>query len=370
MPFPKLEKLLEYPLYGLDSTSKHPVLLAALKEVSRHHYDHCGPYAKLCQKRGVDIDSIEDLPQIPYLPTSLFKQHLLLSIAEDEVFREVQSSATTSGMPSRMGLDKANNLRQNKCFSKTIMDRIGNKRFNFIVLDEPSSIGRSKTVSARSSTMRSLLFCAKDAQTCLVEDGGQLSLDEKRLEALLDEHQNNSEELIIFGFTFILYAYVVRRLLNAGKKYALSGAKVIHIGGWKKLESQKVSQQMLIDDCCKCFGVHAQDVVDLYGFTEQGGMIYPTCEQGRRHAPVWSEVIVRDPVSLNPLGPGKEGLMQFLTPIQTSYPGHSVLTEDIGRIIEIDDCPCGRKGTTFQITGRAREAEVRGCGDIMADKFA
>jgi len=131
------------------------------------------------------------------------------------------------------------------------------------------------------------------------------------------------------------------------------------------------------------------DVIDLYGFTEQGGMIYPTCEAGNRHTPIWCEmiyptceagnrhtpiwceVIVRHQTSLEPLGSGESGLMQFITPIQTSYPGHSVLTEDIGQIIGVDDCPCGRRGTTFRITGRANLAtEVRGCGDIMAENFA
>jgi hypothetical protein len=63
--------------------------------------------------------------------------------------------------------------------------------------------------------------------------------------------------------------------------------------------------------------------------------------------------------------------MQFLTPIQTSYPGHSVITEDVGVVFGRDDCACGRKGTTFQVLGRSQTAtEERGCGDIMAEMFA
>ena len=31
--------------------------------------------------------------------------------------------------------------------------------------------------------------------------------------------------------------------------------------------------------------------------------------------------------------------------------------------------PRGRNGTAFEILGRAKEAEVRGCGDIMAEKI-
>ena len=113
----------------------------------------------------------------------------------------------------------------------------------------------------------------------------------------------------------------------------MKGSKIIHIGGWKKLEDLKISPKRLVSQCREIFGVEGGDVVDFYGFTEQAGMIYPTCEAGQRHVPVWGEVIVRDQMSLKPLPPGKEGLLQFVSPIQTSYPGHSVLTEDVGFIV-------------------------------------
>jgi hypothetical protein len=206
--------------------------------------------------------------------------------------------------------------------------------------------------------------------TCVELEDGALSLNQEKLDRLLEEAQEGGDPLMLFGFTFILYAHVVRPLLEAGRSYRLPGAKILHIGGWKKLESQKVTPEKLVEDCRRVFGVHPGDVVDLYGFTEQAGLLYPTCPEGRRHVPVWGQVIARDPVSLEPLEPGREGLLQFITPIQTSYPGHSVLTEDVGLVLGEDDCPCGRPGRTFKVVGRAPQSEVRGCGDIMAEKFA
>ena len=35
----------------------------------------------------------------------------------------------------------------------------------------------------------------------------------------------------------------------------------------------------------------------------------------------------------------------------------------------LEICKCSRNGISFEITGRAKKAEVRGCGDIMATKF-
>jgi hypothetical protein len=370
MSLPCLETLLAEPVHGAGRGDKEPKLLAAVREVAGHHYQHCAPYRTLCDKRGFDPAGLERLEELPYLPTSFFKRTLLRSVPEDQVFREITSSATTSGQPSRMALDRETSRRQSKCFNRVLLERIGSQRYNFIVLDEPSTVGRSQVVSARASTIRSLLFCARKVDTCVELEDGALSLNQEKLDRLLEEAQEGGDPLMLFGFTFILYAHVVRPLLEAGRSYRLPGAKILHIGGWKKLESQKVTPEKLVEDCRRVFGVHPGDVVDLYGFTEQAGLLYPTCPEGRRHVPVWGQVIARDPVSLEPLEPGREGLLQFITPIQTSYPGHSVLTEDVGLVLGEDDCPCGRPGRTFKVVGRAPQSEVRGCGDIMAEKFA
>jgi hypothetical protein len=371
MSFTYLQNLLKQPLFELSLSERQPLFLHAVQEVLRHHYQNCPPYAKFCRKKGFDADNFADIYDLPYLPTALFKDTLLLSVPEKEIFRQIHSSSTTSGRPSQMALDKETNRRQSFCFTKTIIDRLGNRRFHFIVLDEPSTIGRGSVLSARSSTIRSLLFLARDVHSCVEVGKGGLFLNHGKFEGLLSSLGTEPADLIIFGFTSILYFHVILPLLQTGKTCRLPGAKILLIGGWKKLEAQKVSQEKLIEDCCRCFGVYPADIIDLYGFTEQGGMIYPTCEAGNRHTPVWSEVVVRDQTSLEPLGQGQSGLMQFIAPIQTSYPGHSVLTEDVGHIIGVDDCPCGRQGTTFRITGRALlVTETRGCGDIMAEKFA
>ena len=39
-----------------------------------------------------------------------------------------------------------------------------------------------------------------------------------------------------------------------------------------------------------------------------------------------------------------------------------MLTDDIVKVSN-KRCECGRKGKTFEILGRVKEAEIRGCGD-------
>ena len=61
---------------------------------------------------------------------------------------------------------------------------------------------------------------------------------------------------------------------------------------------------------------------------------------------------------------GETGILQLISPLATSYPGHNILSEDSGAIIGEDDCKCGLKGKYFLVHGRVKEAEIRGCSDI------
>ena len=61
-------------------------------------------------------------------------------------------------------------------------------------------------------------------------------------------------------------------------------------------------------------------------------------------------------------------MIQAVSLLPGSYPGHSILTEDEGVILGEDDCPCGRKGKYFRVIGRIRNAEVRGCSDAYDSK--
>ena len=87
------------------------------------------------------------------------------------------------------------------------------------------------------------------------------------------------------------------------------------------------------------------------------------------HTSIFSDVITRRPIDFSECVIGEPGIIQVVSTIPESYPGHSLLTEDEGAIEGIDDCPCGRKGKYFRIKGRLQNAEIRGCSDTYAAKF-
>ena len=93
------------------------------------------------------------------------------------------------------------------------------------------------------------------------------------------------------------------------------------------------------------------------------------CEYGNLHAPVFSDIITRRPHDFTVADVGEQGIIQTLSVLQTSYPGHSLLTEDEGILLGEDDCKCGRLGKYFKILGRVKNAELRGCSDTYAEQF-
>jgi phenylacetate-coenzyme A ligase PaaK-like adenylate-forming protein len=104
-------------------------------------------------------------------------------------------------------------------------------------------------------------------------------------------------------------------------------------------------------------------VYNYYGMAEQLGSVFVECEYGHMHCSNYSDVIIRRPEDFSVADVNEPGLIELVSLLPTSYPGHALLTEDEGEILGIDDCPCGRLGKYFRIHGRIKGAELRGCSD-------
>ena len=149
-----------------------------------------------------------------------------------------------------------------------------------------------------------------------------------------------------------------------GIELGLPNVRVLHSGGWKRLEDQAVTRDVFIRGVASVFGCSTNRVIDYYGMVENVGVVYPDCEFGSKHVPAFAEIIVRNPLTLEPVEAGQQGLIQVCSVLPTSFPGFLVLTEALAEIIGYDECPCGRRGTCFRFTRRVPKAEVRGCGNI------
>jgi phenylacetate-coenzyme A ligase PaaK-like adenylate-forming protein len=191
------------------------------------------------------------------------------------------------------------------------------------------------------------------------DDDMKLNID--AILEFLEKYQGQT--IFLFGFTFMIWQYFYKALKETGQYLPLEKGVLIHGGGWKKLAGEAVSKQEFkqrLQEVCGITSVH-----DYYGMVEQTGCIYMECEEGHLHASIFSDVIVRNMKDFSLCPNGTEGVIQVLSVIPESYPGHSILTEDVGCILGEDDCPCGRKGKYIEIHGRMKNAEVRGCSDTF-----
>ena len=100
-----------------------------------------------------------------------------------------------------------------------------------------------------------------------------------------------------------------------------------------------------------------KNIRNYYGLVEQTGSIFIECPCGYFVTSNFSDILIRDK-NFKIVKNNVKGFVQLLLP--TSYPGHNILTEDLG---EIDNCNCSLKGKKVFIHGRVKEAEIRGCSD-------
>jgi hypothetical protein len=349
-----MSRLLEQAPYGRRDDA---LFLSEANALTQHHLAGCAAYARVWPG-WQPAASVEGLP---FLHVGVFK-HVEFTTVGSGIRHEriLKSSATTGGSSSRIALDAQSSQMQSRSAAAILRDFLGAAPRPLLVLDSSKSLLQRGEVSARVAAALSLRPLASDISFLLDAPEDPASLSWPRLQCALEKH----DDLLVYGFTWMLWLAwgapekpePIRQLL-AGKRIHF-----VHSGGWKKLEAARVSRQQFDGALLQHLAAGSR-VLDFYGLVEQAGVIYPLCEEGRRHVPVWADVIVRDPLTLKVLSDGEAGLLQLVNTLAWGAPYHSVLTEDLGRLVP-GPCPCGRSGRRFELLGRLPQAEARGCANV------
>lgn len=358
-----MDNFFQYDPYSLTKDEKKEVLSARLHELTQFHYDNCSEYKSILDAEGFNVNAKRNYDEIPFLPVSLFKKVTLKSIPDESVFKVMTSSGTTGQAVSRIYLDRETSSLQQKVLAKIFSSFTGASRMPMIIIDCPSVIKNRAMFSARGAGILGFSMFGTKKVYALNDD---MTLNLEAVQEFVEAHSD--QPILLFGFTFMIWQHFYRELKKLpAMTLDLSKGILIHGGGWKKLASENISTDMFkeaLRDTCGIKSVH-----DYYGMVEQTGCIYMECECGHLHASIFSDVITRRTEDFSKCDIGEKGIIQVVSSIPQSYPGHSLLTEDEGIILGEDDCPCGRKGKYFKILGRLKNAEIRGCSDTYAVKF-
>ncbi|MGW2152034.1 LuxE/PaaK family acyltransferase [Nonomuraea sp. NPDC001699] len=336
-------------VFTLDAAAREAVLAGELAALTERHRRACPPYRRI-------LDAIDSRPpyervvDLPWLPVRLFKTHELRSVPSEEVFRVLTSSGTTGQRPSRVYLDREAAAAQPRMLAATLRAVLGERRLPMLIVDGRSVV-RDPTLSARGAGVLGMMNFGRDHTFVLDEQG---EVDAEAVEAFLARH--GGKPFLIFGFTFMVWLY----LLDLGAD--LSEGVLIHSGGWKRLAEQAVDndgfRRRLAADC------GLTRVHNFYGMVEQIGTVFLEGPDGDGlYCPDFADVVIRDPDTWREAPPGVPGLIEVVSTLPTSYPGHALLTEDLGMVHGVDDGHW--PGKRFTVLGRLPRAEARGCSDTF-----
>lgn len=352
-----IREFVSIPQYSLSAAEKRSLMVPLLNDLHKHHILNCAEYANFSKVSGSGIGhAYSTATDFPFLPVSIFKNLNLKSIKEEDVFKVLTSSGTTGSVPSRINLDKETASLQTFALSKIITHVMGNERLPMLIVDSKAVLKDRSSFSARGAGILGLSVFGKDHHYLLDEN---YEIDSAALGQFISKY--NGQKMLIFGFTFMVWSYLYQQV---GSTLDLSQAVLIHSGGWKKLQEMAVDSDTFKLRFKEKFGLLSS--YNFYGMVEQVGSVFLENELGYLHCPNFADVIIRNPIDFSVQPHGEEGFIQVVSALPKSYPGFSILTEDIGICHGEDNPALSWKGKYFQILRRAKKAELRGCSDTFA----
>jgi hypothetical protein len=342
--------------FTFTEVDRNEHLLPLLNDLTDHHRKNCLIYESLAKAGGLPNPVLTGTASIAYLPVRSFKELELKSVPDESVVKVLTSSGTTGQAVSKIYLDAANATLQQTALSSIMGTLLGKHRLPMLIVDTPSLLNNRGSLSARGAGVLGMMTFGRD-HTWMLND--EMEIDLSVLKKFLSEH--GSDKFLIFGFTFMVWKYLCDKLGDGN--FDLSNGILVHSGGWKKLQSEAVTTQVFNQTWLKKTGLSRTH--NFYGMVEQIGSVFVEGPEEWLYCPNFADVIIRNPVDWSIQDSGVPGVIEVLSALPTSYPGHALLTEDLG---VAEPAPPGSewKGTRFRVLGRLPKAELRGCSDTHA----
>ena len=347
-----IEKLIKKKPFGINEDEKLKIFNKQISYLTKHHYKNCKEYRKIIKNIGFNINNKNKIEDFPMIPVRLFKEFNLKSIPSSKIFKKLVSSGTSGNELSKIYLDKKNSNYQIKVLNNILKTILGNIRVPMLIVDKDPRNNIDNDLSARMAAINGFSIFGKNHCYALDNEG---KVNHKKIEKFLKNY--GFKNFFIFGFTSIIYESLI---LNSKKKHDLSNGTLLHGGGWKKLNKLKINNKEFKKRLSDKH--HLKNIFNYYGMIEQTGSIFLECKCGYFITSIFSNILIRDK-NFNILEKNQKGLVQLISLLPTSYPGHNILTEDVGEIIDRKKCKCSYEGTRFLIHGRTQKAEIRGCSD-------
>lgn len=336
----------------------------AFRESISWHQQKNSFYGALLAQEGFAVDGlqfIEDLQQLPFIHANFFKTHQTLSIDREHVVEHLTSSGT-SGQKSQMFFDEWS-IKSARRMVRFIYDSYGfitpEQEVNYLLFAyEPT---RNFKVGTTNTNLFLTSFAPpREIFFALRHMSGSYEFDRFGTLQTLQKYEEQGLPVRIQGFPSFTY-FTLKLMEEMDIRLKLHpDSLVLFGGGWKGYADQEISKDQLYAMLHERLGLLPYRIRDAYGSVEHS-IPYIECSGHHLHVPVWSRLFVRDVKTLDVLGYGEPGMMNFITPYLTSVPAISVLMGDMGILHPPSDCSCGAQTPFFTVQGRAGMSKNKSC---------
>jgi len=300
-------------------------------EAFNYQYNNISVYRDYCNLLNVNVESVSQYSQIPFIPIEFFKTHNILceNYTSEITF---SSSGTTGTVTSKHNV--ADLKLYESSFLKSFTYFFGNVKDYCILALLPSYIERGGS---------SLVYMAdKLISLSKHDDSGFYLNNYSELANKLQQLNKKKTKTILLGVTYAL--------LDLAEQFPqdLSNIIIMETGGMKGRRKELIRDD-LHNFLYNSFNVNK--IYSEYGMTELLSQAYSKGE-GIFETPPWMKILIRD--TYDPfcyVGKNRSGGINVID-LANIYSCCFIETKDIGKVFE---------NNKFTVLGRFDNSDIRGC---------
>ncbi|WP_394843383.1 acyl-protein synthetase [Pendulispora brunnea] len=319
---------------------------ALASDLARFQARYVPGYAKLLAARGLDASRFARAGDAPAVPTDAFKVARVSAFPEQDTPITFRTSGTTVGARgSHPFRDAGTYERAAVAFARRTLLQGFPERVHVLVLGPSAKDLPDSSLSHMNDAFVHAFGLPHDGDVFFLRDD---ILDLAALDETVARILVTSDAPVLLLATAFACAYLLDGLGDADFRLP-KGSRVMQTGGFKG-KSREIEPHDLRRELARVFHIAEDDIRGEYGMTELSSQFYEERGGGPYLEPPWARVVPVDPVTLEPVPQGAEGIARIedLMNVDSAF---AVLAADRVR----------RVSGGFELLGRTPGAPPRGC---------
>lgn len=325
--------MLEISPYHIFNIQNNEAFEKFALELFQYQAQHVPVYNEFIQHLGIDIEKIDSIYDIPFLPIEFFKNKVVLD-QEIQEYTIAFSSSGTSGMEQSKHYVPDVKVYE-ESFLKCFKQYYGDPKEYIILALLPSYLERQGS---------SLIYmCDRLIKDSFDERSGFYLYEFEKIKNIIQE--NDDKKIFLIGVTYALLDFAEQF------PFKMQNTIVMETGGMKgkRKELMRAEVHDILKAAFQIDKIHSE-----YGMTELLSQAYSKGD-GIFTCPAWMKILIRetqDPLSYTNHRTGGINIIDLANLHSCAF----IATQDLGR--KISD-------TEFEVLGRFENADVRGCNLLV-----